>query len=194
MALFQALPLFPLPSQVFPGGKMPLRIFEPRYVRMVKESFASSEGFAICMLDDQGDVEHNTHIFPLATRVQIVDFNPLDDGMLGVTVEGLERLRIHSVRTEEDGLRVGRAEGLPNWPHQLLAEEQRMLAQQLAQIFKDYTELAGLYPEPHYDDASWVAQRWLELVPLTGRDKQRLWQQEGPEPTLKLINEMLTKE
>ncbi|QIZ75675.1 LON peptidase substrate-binding domain-containing protein [Ferrimonas lipolytica] len=194
MTEYQALPLFPLPSQVFPGGKMSLRIFEPRYLRMVKESYQSGNGFAICMLDERGNTDANSHILPLATRVEVIDFDQLDDGLLGITVVGLERIEVTNIRTEADGLRIGVVTTLPCWPKCQMRHQQQLVAEQLRRVYQDYQELAQLYPEPQFDDASWVAQRWLEIVPLAGSTKQQLWQFDEPTPTLNLIAEMLQKD
>lgn len=104
------LVLFPLSAHLLPGGIMPLRIFEPRYQRMIAES--REREFALCMLDPrQPDALRN--MYPIATRVRIIDFDLLPDGLLGITVLGVERVRITDLWQEEDGLRVGEVEPLP---------------------------------------------------------------------------------
>ncbi|GAA4898758.1 LON peptidase substrate-binding domain-containing protein [Ferrimonas pelagia] len=193
MADYPNIPLFPLPSLVLPGGKLRLRIFEARYLRMVRESFNADTGFAICLLDDAVTARQPAAIYPLATRVRIVDFTALEDGLLGITVEGLERLEVHQTATESDGLRLGTARALTHWPPQPLDEQQQRVAQQLSAAFDDYPELATLYPSPQWADASWVAQRWLELLPLTNEEKQRLTQKSGPNPTLTRIAAMMAQ-
>jgi Lon protease-like protein len=81
------LVLFPLSAHLLPGGIMPLRIFEPRYQRMIAES--REREFALCMLDPrQPDALRN--MYPIATRVRIIDFDLLPDGLLGITVLGVE--------------------------------------------------------------------------------------------------------
>ncbi|GAA5190318.1 LON peptidase substrate-binding domain-containing protein [Ferrimonas gelatinilytica] len=193
MSQYRALPLFPLPSHVLPGGRMALRIFEPRYLRMVKESYNGTNGFAICMLNEQGSVDANQHIWPIATRVQIVDFTPLEDGLLGLTVEGVERIEIGSIQTQWDGLRVADASALPNWPEQPVSAEHTQAKDCLKRVFDDYPELHSLYPQPHFDDASWVALRWLELVPLPGNEKQVLYRHADAGPTLTMLSSLLEK-
>jgi uncharacterized protein len=83
------IPLFPLSAHLLPGGHMALRIFEPRYVRMVKEACAGNGYFVLCMLNSRGDQTSNEHIFPIGTLCKIVDFDLLDDGLLGINVEGV---------------------------------------------------------------------------------------------------------
>ena len=74
----------------------------------------------------------------------------------------------------EDGLRVGEVEPLPPWQSGRLKADQHTLAKALQDVFNDYPEYAALYPEPDWDDASWVAQRWLEVLPIPPEQKQLL--------------------
>lgn len=190
MTQIDALPLFPLTSHLFPGGVMPLRIFEARYLRMVRESFHREHAFALCMLDPKGDKASNTHIWPLATLVRIVDFDQLDDGLLGVSVEGVAKLEVLTVSTEKDGLRTGQVRLLPDWQPDPLAEQYQPLASKLQTIYQDYPELGALYPEPKWQDASWLARRWLELLPLEPEQKQQLWGT-SPKPALELLQQLV---
>ncbi len=190
---FVKLPLFPLSNQVFVGGRMTLRIFEPRYLRMVKTSFQQQHGFAVCMLHTQASAHDQPHIYPIATRVDIIDFDPLEDGLLGITVEGKQRLQLSHIQTEADGLYVADAKVLPNWPNLALNANQQGIAEQLQQVYHDYPDLAQLYPQPQFNDASWVAQRWLEIVPLNSELKQQLWRYDDPNPALRVIDELLQK-
>ena len=93
----QQLGLFPLTSNVLPGGRMRLRIFEPRYLRMVKESLSQNSGFILCMLNPLGNIEKNEHIYKVGTHVHVVDFESLTDGMLGITIEGDSLVEISEI-------------------------------------------------------------------------------------------------
>ena len=103
------IPLFPLSGHVLPGGVMRLRIFEPRYLRMVREVCAQGDDgrVGMCMFNDNGSVEHNTHIHSVATLARVIDFEHRDDGLLGITVEGVEPCEITTIRVDSDGLRRG---------------------------------------------------------------------------------------
>lgn len=182
------LALFPLSAHLLPGGIMPLRIFEPRYQRMIAE--AGEQGFAICMLDPrQPDALRN--MYPIATRVRIVDFDQLPDGLLGITVLGMERVRITDLWQESDGLRVGEVDVLPPWRTGRLNADQHSLARALQEVFNDYPEYAALYRNPDWDDASWVAQRWLEVLPIPVEQKQWLVAAEDNQPALSLLSGLL---
>ncbi|MDP5032433.1 MAG: LON peptidase substrate-binding domain-containing protein [Paraglaciecola sp.] len=168
------IPFFPLSAHVLPGGRLQLRIFEPRYVRMVKEACANDTGIGICMFNAKGAKETNEHIFPIGTYAKVVDFDLLPDGMLGITVEGKQCFQILSVETEADGLRVGQIEWLTEWT---LPEDQQLLSpinERLVEIFEKYHELKNLYETPHFDDPIWVIYRWLELIPVNAEQKQQL--------------------
>lgn len=153
---------------------MPLRIFEPRYIRMVKEACAQNTGFAICMVNAKGDEKHNQHIYPIGTYVRVVDFDLLPDGMLGITVEGVYCIKISSVQSDKDGLRIGECEALNSWPTPANPGESLALSERLQEIFEKYPELNKLYPEPLFNDPVWVIYRWLELLPIEADKKQML--------------------
>jgi uncharacterized protein len=170
------IPLFPLSAHLLPGGRLALRIFEPRYVRMVKEACANNTGFGICMLDAKGSKELNQHILPIGTYAKVIDFDLLPDGMLGITVEGERCFNILSVSTEKDELRIGECEWLSEWT---LPAHEKLLSpinERLIEVFEKYQELRNLYDTPHFDDPIWVIYRWLELLPVHAEQKQQLLQ------------------
>lgn len=171
------LPLFPLSAHVLPGGRMSLRIFEQRYTRMVKEACASESGFVICMLNSQGDKELNEHIYPIGTYVNVVDFNLLEDGLLGVTVEGERCVRITNIQTEADGLRVGECEMTAPWEFTATKDLLYPMDKKLEEIFNRYPEVNSLYETTNFDDPIWVINRWLELLPVDAEKKQEFLQE-----------------
>ncbi len=189
----QTIPLFPLSGHVLPGGTMRLRIFEPRYVRMVKESCngTNSRPIGMCMLNDQGNTGSNTHIHPIGTSVTIVDFEQLPDGLLGITVAGQGLFRITDMTVEEDGLRVGHFEDHPVWPSQRLSSDRAFLAEQLVEIYKTYPELAVDYTSEQLQQADWVCLRWLELIPVSAQTKQELLQSPSVDGALTFLCDLV---
>lgn len=171
----EAVPLFPLSAHILPGGRMALRIFEPRYVRMVKEACLDQSQFCICMFNNQGDQDKNQHIFPVGTLVHIVDFELLDDGLLGITVEGTFLVIINNIKTEKDGLRKGDVKPVTDnlFDKRSIGRHTR-LADKLSEIIESYPEIKELYPEPKFNDLNWVVCRWLELLPIRAEEKQTL--------------------
>ena len=177
------LPLFPLGTHVLPGGRLPLRIFEPRYLRMVKEACRSGLGFGMCMLNPRGAGALHS-MYAIGTWVQVIDFATLADGLLGITVEGQQCFRIEQLWQEQDGLRRGQVRYLPEWPPLPLVEPQQPLQQLLVRLYAEHEPLGRLYPTPLPADAAWLCQRWLELLPMQPALKQRLALEDSPAPCL----------
>jgi Lon protease-like protein len=151
---------------------MALRIFETRYVRMVKEACAAETGFVICMLNAKGDKQSNEHIYPIGTYVNVVDFNMLDDGFLGITVEGKQCVRISNIVTEPDELRIADCEMITPLQFSADADALYPMDKRLKEIFTRYPEVNTLYAETNFDDPVWVINRWLELLPVDAEKKQ----------------------
>lgn len=166
--------LIPLSAHLLPGGRMSLRIFEPRYIRMVKEACANNSGFGVCMLNTKGAKPLNEHILPIGTYVKVVDFDLLPDGMLGITVEGQRCFRIKSICTQSDDLRVGDCEWLAEWTMPADTQLISPINERLVETFEKYNELKSLYAKPQFDDPIWVIYRWLELIPVNAEEKQQL--------------------
>ena len=168
------LPLFPLSSHLLPEGRLALRIFEPRYTRMVKEACQQQTGFVICMLNPEGDKSQNTHIFRKGTFCEVIDFDVLKDGLLGITVEGKYCVEINNITTEHDALRMADCQSIPLWhdDHDDELEYER-IAERLEEVFEKYTEVSSLYEDARkFDNYEWVLNRWIELLPLAAEQKQ----------------------
>ena len=192
MNSFFEIPLFPLSAHFLPGGRMSLRIFEPRYVRMVKEACRADTGLGICMLNAQGDKDKNEHIYSIGTYAKVIDFDLLDNGFLGVTVEAHRCFNIQSITTESDGLRLGECQWLDEWTVQPPEHSITPLDEKLMEIFDKYPELHTLYQSPKYSDPIWVIYRWLELLPVDAEKKQQLIQQKDYLKALSFITELIT--
>lgn len=163
---------------------MRLRVFEPRYVRLVSEASAGKRGFAMAQVNPYVSQQHEDRILPLATRVTIEDFEQLDDGLLGITIAGVEKVQIIKRWQEADKLNVAEVKVLDSWPSQAVAPEYHELTVQLQKMLMYYPSLQQLYPEPKYADAAWVASRYLELLPMQPALKQQLALQNSPAPCL----------
>ncbi|MGR5284814.1 LON peptidase substrate-binding domain-containing protein [Vibrio maritimus] len=157
--------LFPLRSVVLPEGKMRLRIFEPRYKRMVTECLKNETGFGVCLISgDASTIPKN--VSEIGTFVSIVDFETLDDGMLGITVSGIKKFRVTDVEAYDDGLRFASVNWLEGWATEELSDENQFLGERLQDVYKKFPQIGDLYLHRFFDDAAWVSQRWLEVLPL----------------------------
>lgn len=109
------LPLFPLQTVLFPGGALSLRIFEQRYLDMVRECSRTNSGFGVVCAWPAGSHRGPSHA-RVGTEAMIVDFSTLDDGLLGLTCRGQRRFRIRETRARENGLLVASIDWLPPEP------------------------------------------------------------------------------
>jgi Lon protease-like protein len=182
------LPLFPLNVYLLPGGILPLRLFEPRYLRML--SLSQTHGFGLCLLGTRRE-DGQQPLLALGTRVEVTDFNQLDDGTLGITVRGIERYRLHSLDVEPDGLLMGEVTALPNWQTTELAPRQDILARKLGELFEEHPDFAAYYPQPEWANACWVAQRWLEVLPLSGEQKLPLMESDDCSDALRFLMDVV---
>ncbi|WP_325892487.1 LON peptidase substrate-binding domain-containing protein [Grimontia sp. NTOU-MAR1] len=179
------LGLFPLPLFLLPGGVTKLRIFEPRYVRLVKESMANDSGFVLAMKDGDAICRFGTH-------VKIVDFETLPDGLLGVTIRGISRVKLANIGQEEDGLWISDTEVLPDWNENEGAGD---LGTALENLFEAHPEHASQYNSEHrFDDMLWVCQRWLEILPLANNQRQWFLAQHDLQEAKQFISLLLSEE
>jgi len=187
----QHYPLFPLSSHLLPEGVMTLRIFEPRYKRMVKHACAENTGFVMCMLDARGDADANQHIHPIGTFAKVIDFDLLDDGLLGIKVAGSHLVEVKDIVSEADGLRVGRCSPFASWSCDNEPLHIAPIDERLREVFRNYEELAALYDTPRFDDAIWVLQRWLELLPIDSVQKQQFLRHKDHRALLNFLNALV---
>lgn len=187
----QRFPLFPLTAHLLPEGRMALRIFEPRYIRMVKEACASDGGFVVCMLNSQGDKEKNQHIHSIGTFAKVVDFDVLDDGLLGITVEGLYCVEINEIETDSDELRTGMCSPLNNWACEVPKQDIAPMVDKLRQVFEHYEDYAAIYETPKFDKPMWVLLRWLELLPVDATQKQHFLEQKNCSKLLNYLSSLV---
>ena len=111
-ATHATLPLFPLNTVLFPGGPLRLRIFEPRYLDMVSRCMREDTGFGVALIVAGREAGGSAQTVEIGTLARIVDFEQLDDGLLGITARGERRFRIVHVHQESDGLNVCHVEWL----------------------------------------------------------------------------------
>ena len=172
------IPLFPLRTVLYPGGPLPLRIFEQRYLDMISRCLKTDTPFG-ALLIKEGSETGPARTFDVGTLAYITDWYQGSDGLLGVTATGTDRFRLKSERRENDGLLVGEVEVLTAPPECALPEEYKPLAQILQGVIDD---LGRLYEdiEKNYDDAGWVSYRFAEILPIDSDQKQSCLEIDDP--------------
>ena len=103
------VPLFPLRTVLYPGGPLPLRIFEPRYVDMIGRCMKTDSPFGVLLIKE-GSEDGPATTYEVGTLARITDWYQGSDGLLGITALGEQRFRLISSRREADGLNVGEIE------------------------------------------------------------------------------------
>lgn len=196
MTATQELPLFPLKTVLFPGGVLPLKIFEARYLDMVSRCLKSDSGFGVVAIyqgNETGDQPASIH--PVGTLARIVDFDSRDDGLLGITCLGVQRLRVIGHRIQSDQLLIGQALWLPDDPALLPLPSH----EPLVRVLRELLEQENLAPfarllTPNWDDAAWIGNRLTELLPLPLHIRQALLEMTEPHQRLDILLAMFQEQ
>ena len=178
------IPLFPLPLVLFPGGKLPLKIFEPRYIDMIKRSLRDGSGFGIVMIEEGDQVPHGQdarlpQVSGVGTSVAIIDFDQLPNGLLGIMVEGDRKFRVTEIHEQEDRLMVADIEYLVEEAETSLPGDKAYLADLLLSL-AEHEAVKDLGLSIDYNDARDVSWRLTELMPFANTEKQRLIELNDP--------------
>lgn len=191
----QEIPLFPLGSVLFSGGRLPLRIFEPRYLDLVGRCMKTQSGFGVVLIRQgsearrPGDDEPPT-LFDIGTYARIVDFNRLDDGKLGIVCAGDRKYRIHRSWQAPDHLAMAEVEFLPDEEAAAVDDEFASLVEVLRLLTK-HPMVQQLGLQVDYDDARSVSWRLAELLPLRAETKQELLKMESAPLRLEEIKRLV---
>ncbi len=183
---YSHLALFPLHTVLFPGGPLPLRIFETRYTDMVRRCMREQQPFGVVLIQDGDEAGTVATTATVGCSARVADFYTLQDGLLGISCVGDRKFRVETVRREADGLNVGEVEWLAPEPQIALPEEFSQFGESVRRAL---TELAEHYQhvEKKFDDASWVGARLAELLPIGLEDKQALLELEDPVARLDVL-------
>lgn len=189
----QEIPLFPLNAVLFPGSTLGLRIFELRYIDMVRECARTEAAFGVCLIMEGQEAGEPALPAAIGTLARIVDFDTLPDGLLGISVTGGARFRVQKTRVRSNGLVIGEVRRWPNEPTVPVPVEFSLLPT----ILERLAEQAGLSwrngPRERYDDASWVGFRLAELLPLGDVERQHLLEITDPVERLAALRDAMPR-
>lgn len=167
------VPLFPLNVVLFPGGPLNLRIFEPRYLDMVRRCLKEHSVFGVVLILEGLESGTAASVAATGTTARLVDFDTLPDGLLGVVCVGEQRFTLQRRWQQGDGLNLGEVDYLPHDAPCAVPAEYAHLTELLREVLP---RLGGGYThvEAHYEDAGWLGNRWAEILPLTPAEKLQL--------------------
>ena len=181
-----SIALFPLNIVLFPDGSLPLRIFETRYVDMVRRCMRETQTFGVVLIREGSEVGP-AETFDVGTLAKIVDFHQLSDGLLGLSCIGQQRFRIRSRSRQADGLNLADVDCLTTPPlvpvparHARLPELLKNVLPQLGEVYE------GL--EMRLDDAAWVGHRLAEILPIPLTEKQACLEIDDPIQRLDVLS------
>ncbi len=184
------VPLFPLNSIVLPGGRIPLQLFEPRYLDMLTRCMKDGIGFVVVLLRDGAETGAVARFHPVGTYVRITDFQQLGNGLLGITVEGESKVAITRSWRQPDGLNMGEVEVLSEEAYAPVPETYAELTSVLVALCR-HPVIQDLDMTVDYADARQVGWRLTELLPLDKQEKQRLVELRDPVERLSRLQELL---
>ena len=185
------LPIFPLKLVVLPGTLQGLQIFEPRYLNMVKQCMSNASNFVISYKSDRFD-DFDFGIEKVGTSVQIVDFNNLPNGLLGITVKAESKVSLNNIIQLEDESYLGEVLPLtePEVDDQSLLAKYPDLIEVLVKL-KEHPEIKTLQLDIDLDSADSVSYHLGNLIPLTPDEKQTLLTAFDADQIFKILSKIL---
>jgi len=187
------IPLFPLQTVLFPDGYLKLRIFEQRYIDMVRECSLRDCSFGVCLVGDTEDDTLPANHMRVGTTADICDFSTLEDGLLGITAHGGQKFIVQKTRMRDNGLLMAEVETLDETGAVEVPDEYALLTT-IAGRFMEH--LGSRYPAFHpgqLQDARWVGYRLSEFLPLENHEKQLLLQLSDPLERLQILVDVLPR-
>lgn len=182
---------------VFPKSRMPLRIFETRYLDMVKSCLKQDQGFAVMLIKAGGEVRRFSdqpypELYPVGVYASIVDWNARDDGCLGVTIEGVCRVRLGSTLSmADDGLYLAELSRIDSFPFTSLPSQWPML-QSVAQGLLEHPLLSSLNMDFDLSNPQMVAAMLSQWLPLSLDQKASLLALNAVDEQLLLLENYLS--
>jgi Lon protease-like protein len=182
--------IFPLRTVLFPGGSLPLKIFEQRYLDMTKVCIRDAEPFGVCLIREGAEVGTPALPYPIGCTAKITEWDMPHLGLFELTSQGEQVFRILEHWTLKSGLLQAHVE-LMNLPAPLaLPAEYQSLKELLERIIDKFG--AERFPAPvQLDDGDWVACRLADVLPLEMEFKQALLEANGALERLAMLSEFL---
>ncbi|MET3477795.1 LON peptidase substrate-binding domain-containing protein [Variovorax atrisoli] len=204
--LLHSLPLFPLGTVLFPGGLLPLRIFEVRYLDMIGKCRKADAPFGVVSLTSGSEVRKagaDAESFAaIGTLAMIREFESPQSGLLQIECVGTQRFRVRSNELQKHGLWVAEVEAVNDDVALEIPDDLRHTSTALQRLVGTLEERKRAQggpvrlpiAEPYlFDDCGWVANRWCELVPMQLELRQRLMELDSPLMRLELVSDLLAR-
>jgi Lon protease-like protein len=207
--LLRSLPLFPLGTVLFPGGLLPLRIFEVRYLDMIGKCRKAGTPFGVVSLTQGSEVRRAgaaaESFAAVGTLAVIRSYEAPQSGLLQIECTGSSRFRVQASELQKHGLWTADVEALPDDVALGIPDDLQHASTSLQRLVATLEERQRAQPEgeapvrlplsaPYsFDDCGWVANRWCELLPMQAQLKQRLMELDSPLMRLELVSDLLAR-
>lgn len=193
---YDALPLFPLNTVLFPGGLLSLKIFEARYLDMIATCLRQRTPFGVVALTKGQEVRQpgeRQHFEAVGCLAELIDCDSPGTGILHIRCRGSHRVQLEQPRQAPDGLWEARATSLPDDPAVPPSQAQAPTVAALQRAIAALESQGNLpfLPPIRLDDAAWVANRWCELLPIPLAARQSLMVLTDPTARLELVRQYL---
>jgi len=196
---FRKIPLFPLGTILFPDGVIALKIFEARYLDMIKQCLREKTEFGVVSIIknlDANEEDLSLSFSSIGTLAQIEDFDPVQPALYMTKSFGTQRFMLIRSKQEVNGLWMGEVELIENDPLTPIPQEHQKVAELLDEIISviQSEDLLGetFFKKPFkVDDCGWVSNRLAELLPISLAQKNHLLAQTNPRIRLDLITEII---
>ena len=190
------LPIFPLSNFIiFPKTTVPLNIFEPRYIDMIKNCLSNSEGFCIVLVKSEDDQEIGDlpNLYDIATYVEIVDFNQLENGLLGITVQGKEKIKISERWKQTDELLLGKITEVQEEDDDLSLDPRFLDLWDMVKEVTSHPEIKKLNLDLDLNSSKSVCYILASILPLTPLEKQTILELDQTVDKLNYLKDVIKK-
>ncbi len=198
-----SLPLFPLGSVLFPGGLLALRVFEVRYLDMVRKCHQAGAPFGVIALTQGREVRQagapEEQFNDVGTLAVIEQIDTPQPGLITLLCRGSQRFRITQRSHLPHGLWIADVGHIDPDLMVPIPQDLRKASTALAQVLhtlkqRDPETPTAIVPTAaQLDDCGWVANRWCELLPVPLELKQRLMELDNPLVRLELVGDVLER-
>ncbi|MEW6690335.1 MAG: LON peptidase substrate-binding domain-containing protein [Pseudomonadota bacterium] len=186
------LALFPLNTVLFPGGLLPLRVFEQRYLEMSKACLRDGSAFGVCLIREGAEVGAPATPAEVGCSARIVRWDMQQLGLLQIVAQGERRFRVRATRVRGDGLVLGRVAYLPDEAAVPVPQQFAVCRRLLERVVAEHGE--QLFAPPfQLDSSAWVSARLAEVLPLPAAAKQALLELDGL-ARLEAVQRLLARE
>lgn len=180
------IPLFPLHLVMFPGGRLDLQIFERRYIDLVRSCMKTETGFGACLLKEGEEVIKEATVQTMhraGTYAHIIDWDQLEHGLLGITVEGSSKFVIEECWQADNGLVMANVRFSENdsvGKQEIPVEEEFTGLSELLQKLEDHPLVREKQLKIDYGNLWDLGWRLGELIPIENEEKQQLLELDDP--------------